>query len=391
VRNFNFKIEHKCPTCGAPAMLEETDRLFACPFCRVRSFLLEHEYFRYTLPYPDKSGNGRIFFPYWRFKGTFYSSGPSGTEHKFIDLSRQAAGSDYFPASLGLRSQALKLKFALPETTGQFIRPSVPLEEVVRSIRKIFLPQTEADNRIETFTGRTASIIYAPFIIKNKRLYDAILDAPASPPLPGNFDTGGHAYEKPDWPITFIPAICPACGWDLSGERDSIVLLCGNCDSAWHNRNRGFEKIGIGHIQGESIESLFLPFWVIKTEIAGIDYEAERKFWIPAFKVRAHHFLRIAQQMTFVQPSGISPGKAPAGKTHHMTIPLTEAVESIKTVLAGFIKPEKDLFPLLADAVLIPESYHLVFVPFITGPHDLIFEKYNIALNNNVLSTAGNL
>lgn len=377
----------------------------------MKSFLLEHEYFRYTLPYPDKSKNNPVFFPYWRFKGTFYSSGPAGIQHKFIDLSRQAAESDYFPASLGLRSQALKLRFALPETAGTFIRPSVPIEEIVRSIRKLFLTQTEANNHIQTFTGKTVSIIYAPFNIKNHKLYDSILDIPASQPLPLNFDINNHTSEKPDWPITFIPAICPACGWDLDGERDSMVLLCRNCDLAWHNRNRCLEKIGIGHIPGET-DDLFLPFWVIKTEIAGIDSEicsglikpnlspdtsfesqneAEHTFWIPAFKIRAHHFLRIARQMTFVQPSDVSTEKAPGGKPHHITIPLTEAVESIRTVIAGFIKSDQNLFPLLANAVLIPASYHIVYVPFRTGHHDLLYEKYNIALNNNVLSTAGNL
>ena len=39
----SVQIEQSCPQCGAPANLEETDRLFACPFCRVTSLLLTRD------------------------------------------------------------------------------------------------------------------------------------------------------------------------------------------------------------------------------------------------------------------------------------------------------------------------------------------------------------
>ncbi|MCK7515939.1 MAG: hypothetical protein MZV70_76205 [Desulfobacterales bacterium] len=65
----SFQIEHQCPQCGAPANLEETDRLFACPFCRVKSFLLTRDYFRYVLPAKNPAGKELVYFPYWRFKG----------------------------------------------------------------------------------------------------------------------------------------------------------------------------------------------------------------------------------------------------------------------------------------------------------------------------------
>ncbi|MGD9137268.1 MAG: hypothetical protein PVH42_10930, partial [Desulfobacterales bacterium] len=35
----NVLIEYQCPQCGAPATIEETDRLFTCQFCRVNSYL----------------------------------------------------------------------------------------------------------------------------------------------------------------------------------------------------------------------------------------------------------------------------------------------------------------------------------------------------------------
>jgi DNA-directed RNA polymerase subunit RPC12/RpoP len=32
-------LSHQCPQCGAPVQLEETDRIFSCPFCQVRLFI----------------------------------------------------------------------------------------------------------------------------------------------------------------------------------------------------------------------------------------------------------------------------------------------------------------------------------------------------------------
>jgi hypothetical protein len=95
--------------------------------------------------------------------------------------------------------------------------------------------------------------------------------------------------------------------------------------------------------------------------------------------------------MTFVQPLDEVTEKVPDGTMHPVTLPVTEAIESIKIIVSDFIKSKKDIFPSLIDAVTIPESFRLVYIPFRTGPHDLINEKYSVALNNNVLSTAGNL
>jgi len=364
------------------------------------------------LPYPDDSKGSTICFPYWRFKGILYLCGSAGTEHKFIDLSRQALVSEYFPASLGIRSQALKLKFALPETRGTFIKPVLSQPDIINSTKKLFSSKTDGNKQIQSFIGETTSIIYAPFHIIDNKLCDSILGIPVFSRLPDDFDISGYTAEKPDWPIDFIPALCPACGWDLAGERDSLVLLCKNCDSAWHHRNKRLEKIDMGYIPGESDNQIFLPFWMIRTGFPGIDPEsyadlikstglpAEDKesqnevkftFWIPAFKIRAQHFLRIAKQMTFVQPPDEITGKVPDGKMHSVTLPVTEAIESIKIVMSGFIKSKKDLFPSLINALIISESFHLVYVPFRTGHHELINEKYHIALNNNILSTAGNL
>ncbi len=411
MKSFNISIEHKCPQCGAPAVLEETDRLFACPFCRVKSFLPENGCFRYVLPYPDSARNPAVYFPYWRFKGTLFSSNPAETVYRFIDISHQGTESEIFPVSLGFRSQTLKLRFALPETTGIFIKPELSPGDIVRIAEKRFSDKGAGGPVIQSFIGESTSIIYSPFYVKDK-LWDAVLNKPVSAALPGDFDLNIFMAGKPDWTISFISAICPACGWDLAGERDSLVLLCKNCNSAWQPAGKKFGKINFGCIPESNKDCLFLPFWLIRAGISGIALDSYAdlakianlpkvvqsgwkdisfKFWIPAFKVRAQHFIRLATHMTLAQPDNEIKGIVPAGTMHPVTLPVSEAIESFKTVIAGFIKPKKNYFPLLPDVRITPEDFTLVYVPFEKGHHDLMQVEYQMALNKALLATAGNL
>jgi len=411
VKSFNISIEHNCPQCGAPASLEETDRLFACPFCRVKSFLPENGYFRYILPCPDSARNPDVYFPYWRFKGTLFSSNSSETVFRFIDISHQGRESGIFPVSLGFRTQALKLKFALPETAGLFIKPELTPGDIVRIAEKRFSDKGAGGPFIQSFMGETTSIIYSPFYVKEK-LWDAVINKPVSSLLPGDFDLNIFGTGKPDWTIDFIPAICPTCGWDLSGERDSLVLFCKNCDSAWQPDGKKFGKIKFGYIPESGEDFLFLPFWHIKASISGITLDSYAdlikianlpkiirdgwekisfKFWIPAFKVRAQHYIRLATHMTLAQPDNEIKEQVPAGRMHPVNLPFAEAIESFKTIIAGFIKPRKDYFSLLPDVQITPEDFILAYVPFEDGHHDLIQQEYQVALNKALLATAGNL
>lgn len=82
----SWQIEHQCPQCGAPILLDETDRLLDCTFCRTRLSLTANEGFHYYLPPPvDTSGKELIFLPYWRLKGASYSCQTTGVETRFRD------------------------------------------------------------------------------------------------------------------------------------------------------------------------------------------------------------------------------------------------------------------------------------------------------------------
>jgi len=172
-----FQIENQCPQCGAPANLEETDRLFACPFCRVTSLLLTHDYFRYVLPARNPAGKDLVYVPYWRFKGMLLFSLPAGVEYKFIDVSHCATDAPAIPVTLGLRSQALKLKFVSRDMPGRFVRPARSFEETLAAFNRRFgqaLPQPILHC---AHLGESMSLMYSPFYTTDK-LYDAVLDRP---------------------------------------------------------------------------------------------------------------------------------------------------------------------------------------------------------------------
>lgn len=404
-------IEYQCPQCGAPAILKETDRLFACEFCRVKSYLIQDNFFRYMLPHAAPENKDLVFFPYWRYKGMLYSCVESGIQHRFIDVSHQAVESRYFPVSLGLRSQALKLKFVTPDIRGIFLKPSLSLKDVMNILEHRF--STSLTNPIfyQSHVGDTISLIYSPFY-EEKKIYDAVLNTPVSPILPDDFEVGSLPGGRPDWGTRFIPTLCPGCGWDLEGRRDALVLHCRNCNSIWRPSKKGFKPLKFATMPARDEHILYLPFWRIKTEVTGITLNSyadlirvanlpiavqknwkdkEFRFWSPAFKIRPRVFLRLGRNATLSQPNEELIKDLPKGRLHPVTLPMEEAAESLVVNLASFMKPQKELLPMIKDVQIKPKSYLLVYIPFVEQHNEFIQPTLYLTLNKNQLSLASNL
>lgn len=404
-------IEHQCPQCGAPAILKETDRLFSCEFCRVNSYLLQDSFFRYMLPNAAPKTKDLVFFPYWRFKGMLFSCVDSGIEHRFIDVSHQAVASRYFPISLGLRSQALKLNFVTPEIKGHFLQPIFSFKKVIDILQNSFskfLPQPVFH---QSHIGDTVSLIYAPFY-KEEKIYDAVLNKAITTVPPDDFEITSFAGGRPNWRTQFIPTLCPDCGWDLKGRRDALVLNCKNCNSVWRPTKNGFKPLKFSIMQSTDENVIYLPFWRIKADVDGITLnsyadlirianlpkviqrnweDTEFRFWCPAFKVRPRVFIRLGRSMTLSQPMEKMQKELPDARIHPVTLPIQEAAESLIINLASFMKPREDLFPLLKDIVIKPDRYRIVFIPFVEHHHEFIQPKLYLTLNKNQLSLASNL
>ena len=404
-------IDHQCPQCGAPIVLEETDHLFSCPYCKVKSVLFTSDFFRFMLPHAAPGGKTLAYLPYWRFKGILFSSLQGRIDHRIVDVSHQALLSNYFPISLGLRSQVLKLRFVSPETEGYFLKPGLPFKDMVQLIEKRFSKGLPQPIYTQSFIGETLSQIYAPFYLDGK-LYDAVLNRPVCSTPAGDLDVTALPGGSPHWEIRFIPAQCPTCGWDLEGERDSIVLHCRNCSSLWTPAGKSFNKLEFGHVPAVSKEVLYLPFYRILTEITGMELRSyadlvrianlpkvvqkgmEKRpfhFWSPAFKIRPLDFLRFSITFTLSQPAETWEPRVPPGETYPVTLSPHEALESLKINLAGFMKPPDILLPTLADIQIKAKSLALVYFPFQIQRDEIFHPFFQLRTTRNVLNYARRL
>jgi len=403
----SYLIDHQCPQCGAPAILKETERLFSCEFCRVRSYLLGGKYFRYVFEPREGISQDIVYVPYWRFKGMMFSSSLQGIDHRIIDISTLAVSAPHFPSSVGLRSQALKLKFINPKTNGTFLKPTVSLGNMLKTVEQ----RSFKKSGCSAFVGDNLSLLYSPFYMED-RIYDAILDKPISSAIPSDFQISAENTETPNWPIRFIPVLCPDCGWDLEGERDSLTLNCRNCRSSWLSTEKGLLKLKFGLIISEKKNVLYLPFWRIKANISGMNLSSYKDlirranlpkaiqkgmelkpfyFWVQAFKVRPKIFLRLTRKLTLAQPDQEMTCDFPNSSLHPVTLPVTEAVESLKICLTGFVRPVKDALTRLAEIEITPKRFKLVYLPFYEDHHEFIQPDYHLTINKNMLSMAKNL
>ncbi len=411
MRSYNLSIEHQCPQCGAPATLEETDRLFSCAYCRVRSYLGVRDFFRYRIPEKVPEAAPLFFIPYWRFKGMLFSPGLEGIQHRFLDVSAPAVALPGIPPSLGFRSQALKLHFVSPDARGHFVRPQRTLDEAVERLLRPRRRGPEKPVSPHFRIGETVSLIYAPFYYK-KGLFDGVLNRPVPGRLPDAFEPAALPGGRPRWRIRFLACLCPVCGWDMTGQRDSLVLHCDNCSAAWKAAANGFKRLRVEHFPGAPDDTLFLPFWRIRADVEGMRLDSYQDlvrtanlpkavqkgletlpvfFWTPAFKIRPARFLRLTAQLTLTAPFDATVARVPKGRLHAVTLPVKEAVEALMPALTTFVKPRKAFLERLDRIRIRPISFSLVYFPFTESPHEWIQRRFNIVINKSALRLAGNL
>ncbi|HDO22995.1 MAG TPA: hypothetical protein ENG86_09155, partial [Nitrospirae bacterium] len=371
-RGSALQVEHPCPQCGGPVILEETDRFLSCNYCHVRLYIFSKDYFRYYLPPSKHPESDTIFAPYWRFRGLYFSIRPFDIKNKVLDTSFSASGQEFLPISMGLRTQTLKLKFADSEMKTTYLPNQLTVNEAISRIEKMthFFDSHEYTGRIfhKAFVGDTVSMIYAPLYIRNRAIYDGVLDRPIATLTQSRQECLEQPVGKTAWRIDFKPALCPDCGWDLSGGRDSVVLLCRNCDSAWHSVKGTFRKVDFRVVRWRDRNVIYLPCWRMSAEIEGVDLKSyadlvktanlpkapkpewrkkEIFFWAPAFRTHPHLFMRLARQMTILQPEGDYNDSFPRSAFCPVTLDSGEAFESIKVTLANIAVAKRKFFPKL--------------------------------------------
>jgi Zn finger protein HypA/HybF involved in hydrogenase expression len=400
-----FAVEQACPQCGATIELDETDHLIICPYCRIKNYLFAKDYFRFLLP--AKASNYEIIYtPYMRFKGSVYLCEGEKIDYGIVDLTYQATHLKQLPLSLGLRPQAMQMHFVTPDATGSFLSCSLNPSDVLAEVGKRTSAPPEEMLFHRVYVGEAFSLIYLPLHVRDGTVFDAVINKPIAVfPDAESLQTSGQS-KRPAWRITFMATICPQCGGNLDGERDSVVLTCPTCETAWEASEGHLMQIDRVVFGGDEKGLTYVPFWqvVVREEGVGINthadlmqiaqlssvnkYKGEEKalsFWLPAFKVRPREFLRLASQITVRPPDG-DPAEGISPKTFYpVTLPREEVAQCLKVVLANIVTDKKGVFPLLPRINFNVTAYTLIYLPFKPLGLDMVQEETGICVNKNVL------
>jgi hypothetical protein len=399
----DWQIEQPCPQCGAPVILEESDHILSCTFCRTRHILSTPDHFRYCMPPPDSVDGDLIYVPYWRHRGLSFSIQAAEISSRFVDVNTVASSLKGLPPSLGVRPQVLKLKFYSSTITGSFLSYTAENREPATAEKP-----HEGEGMMH-HVGEVVSLVYAPFFVKGEMLHDAFEKKPIAAFDLSNPDIKTAITGKEDWRIEFIPTLCPQCGWDLLGEKDSLVLLCRNCQSAWTSRNQALDPVNftiMSYGEMDSASSMYLPFWQLKIHAEGAQLDSyadlirlanlprvpnaalEGKpmlFWSPAFKVNPSLFIRWCRQMTVFQPEGAETNKLPNETIYPVTLPLKEAVDGIIITLASIMVDKKKTLSLLPNIRATLQDAKLVYHPFTVVRNELIHPVMKVSLESSAL------
>jgi hypothetical protein len=404
-KNSMWRITNQCPQCGADTCLEETQRLFTCPFCRVKLFIAVDDYFRYVLPLSFPSREEAIFVPYWRLKGMYFSYDGAAVQTGLLDVSHNATRLEFLPASLGLRSQTLRLKFLSPEIQGSFLKHARSCDDILKTLEDPLDPEMPLLSE-KTFMGESVSMIFSPIFVRNRAAYDGILgEKIAALPEAVSKELLG-SRGKAEGTMSFLPSLCPDCGWDMEGDPESVVLTCGNCRSAWSASRKGFEKVPCSFLPLEEDALLYLPFWRIEAEIKGVPLgsyadavrffnlpKAVRREWeqapfcwlAPAFKIHPDLFLKVAQRMTFQAATPFLKGDLPGGSLYPVTLPWKDAFESLRIILAQSAVNKKDMAGLYPSIGFALKAAELLYWPFHLSGLELIRPDRQLSIQANAL------
>lgn len=406
-----LSVEHECPQCGGAVHLGEADRLLACPFCRARLTLWPGEFFRYWIPPAAAAGDEVLLAPYWRIRGLDCALRPYEVRERVLDATFPAISAKCLPQTLGLRPQAMKLRFATAQTPAFFLAPDRALGEALSGTAVL---SRLADEAIEgapplhrEFIVETASLVYAPLVVRGERIIDALLMRE----IPGCAGEADALLERVErnrrWGLNFFAALCPECGHDLDGGARSVILFCRCCRAGWQGSGGGLQRVPCDALAGAPGSAL-LPFWRLRASLsefslrtgddlirfanvsAGVRRgagDAPLWFWVPAFPIAPGPFLRVARQLTIAQLP--LDAEIPEGAEWEPVLPATieaaKAFGAVKVLLAQLGQPRQEVFPMIPGLEATLVEARLALLPFSESAGDWIQPHTGAAISRATL------
>ncbi len=388
--------------------LEDTDRIFQCPFCRVRLAFQATPHFTYVLPAKNpRPLRPLTYVPYWRFRGFTFVWDTQELHHRILDVSAAAVTLCGVPSSLGLRPQAMPMSFYTPMIPGTFLQPQLSWQGFLKSIGlglKGRLKEPASRMTYHAFIGESVSLIYAPFFEQQGMMHDAVTGQ-ALKPWPEELS---RAVEdtNPESRLHFLPTLCPRCGGDMEGERDALVLRCQTCSEFWEMTGCEWHALEVAWIPGDPQETVWAPFWVLdvaaqgfsletfedfltltRAPIVGMAKKAETPFhfWIPAFKIAPQFFLRAARAATVHQPDTMTEQAVPFKALYPVTLPSVEAFQACPILLGALSPSKEELLPRIRQGRLAFQRKRLAYVPLRRLSSEWLMEPFGIALPMHAL------
>jgi hypothetical protein len=255
-------------------------------------------------------------------------------------------------------------------------------------------------------------LIYAPFYVHDSTLYDGTYNKRVDEYRDKKINMTKEVVAKLpplgslQQDVKFIPVLCPHCGGNTDCARDSYLLTCRNCNSFWRPQWDGMKRLGLSYLPGDSDTALYLPFWQVKTDISSLhldtyedlikvanlfkpardDYDQiDFHFWLPAFRISSHLYLQIAKRVTIVQPQGQLEHEMPDADAYPVTLPMTEALKSMKTVLADFIRLPELNYSRLRGIGIRPKRSALIFLPFQAAGSEFVHPECKVRVSKRSL------
>ena len=395
-----------CPQCGGPVELGEHEHIIDCPYCRVRNILVFRDQPVCSLAAStenDTEDESTVLVPYWHFKGLAYALNGPAIKHRILDLSSQAGSFPGLPPSLGLRPQTMPLQFIDPGNTALFMPVGVSKQRLLQLVgsRLLGLGPSRRNIPLQSFVGDLVHLVYTPFTISNTRVFDGITGKEIRNCKPDELLDAAGPFKE-DSP-TFLPALCPHCGWDLEGDKQSLCQACTHCDRLWVSIRGGLHAMDVAYYGQAGDNDVRLPFWQIQVDnpdealrsrgdmirlanlprvATAADREAPLEFLIPAFKLNPFLFLRLARQTTVYGFKGEKKRELHSD-FFPCTLPLTEAWQAISPLLFDLAHDKDEMRKILIRSGFRMTRCTILFIPFKRQSLELIQEDMGVSIPAN--------
>ena len=298
------------------------------------------------------------------------------------------------------------MKFATPDMGGSFLISSLQICDAPGKVEQQDSIVSENPLFHHAYIGEVLSVIYLPLYIQGDRLFDGVVDQPIAKISDAMSSFTSLIDNNPRWYITFMGTVCPQCGWNLDGARDSVVLTCNNCETAWEASKGKFIQVNFATVPGKKDDVFYLPFWKmnvrfkdpeinsyadfirITNQPKAVQTQWEHQdicFWTPAFKIRPKIFLQLSKNLTINQMTFALNNNIPQKNLFPVTLPQREAAQSIKVILASLAMNKKAVFSFLPQTHCIVRETTLVFLPFNDTRHEIHQEHLPVSIHKKTL------